>query len=130
MSQFLAYVLTGLGIGAGYALVGSGLVAIYRVTRVVNFAQGAFAVIAALSASSLLASGVPHVVAEGLAVVVGAAVGLLVGLVAIGKPGTTRTEDDGRITSRGHSSRGDRLATETRCGTPGSRSRGASTCAR
>ena len=88
MSQFLAYVLTGLGIGAGYALVGSGLVAIYRVTHVVNFAQGAFAVIAALSASSLLASGVPHVVAEGLAVVVGAAVGLLVGLVAIGKPGT------------------------------------------
>lgn len=89
MSQFVAYVLTGLGIGAGYALVGSGLVAIYRVTHVVNFAQGAFAVIAALSASSLLASGVPHVVAEGLAVVVGAAVGLLVGLVAIGKPGTT-----------------------------------------
>lgn len=88
MSQFVAYVLTGLGIGAGYALVGSGLVAIYRVTHVVNFAQGAFAVIAALSASSLLASGVPHVVAEGLAVVVGAAVGLLVGLVAIGKPGT------------------------------------------
>jgi branched-chain amino acid transport system permease protein len=89
VSQFIAYVLTGLGIGAGYALVGSGLVAIYRVTRVVNFAQGAFAVIAALSASSLLASGVPHVVAEGLAVVVGAGVGLLVGLVAIGKPGTT-----------------------------------------
>lgn len=89
MSQFVAYVLTGLGIGAGYALVGSGLVAIYRVTHVVNFAQGAFAVIAALSASSLLASGVPHVVAEGLAVVVGAAVGLVVGLVAIGKPGTT-----------------------------------------
>jgi branched-chain amino acid transport system permease protein len=89
MSQFLAYVLTGLGIGAGYALVGSGLVAIYRVTRVVNFAQGAFAVLAALSASSLLAAGVPHVAAEGLAVVVGAAVGLLVGLVAIGKRGTT-----------------------------------------
>ncbi|GAA0935132.1 branched-chain amino acid ABC transporter permease [Virgisporangium aurantiacum] len=89
MSQFLAYVLTGLGIGAGYALVGSGLVAIYRVTHVVNFAQGAFAVVAALSASSLLASGVPHVAAEGLAVVVGAVVGLLVGLVAIGKPGTT-----------------------------------------
>jgi branched-chain amino acid transport system permease protein len=89
VTQFVAYVLTGLGIGAGYALVGSGLVAIYRVTRVVNFAQGAFAVVAALTASSLLAAGVPHVVGEGLAVVVGAAVGLLVGLVAIGKPGTT-----------------------------------------
>lgn len=89
MNQFLAYVLTGLGIGSGYALVGSGLVAIYRVTRVVNFAQGAFAVVAGLSAASLLASGVPHVVAEGLAVAVGATVGLLVGLVAIGRPGTT-----------------------------------------
>jgi len=28
----------------------------------------------------------------------------------IGKPGTTRTETDGKITSRGHSARGDRLA--------------------
>jgi branched-chain amino acid transport system permease protein len=89
VSEFVGYVLTGLGIGAGYALVGSGLVAIYRVTRVVNFAQGAFAVIAAMFASTLLASGVPHVLAEVLAVGLGAVAGLLVGVVAIGKPGTT-----------------------------------------
>jgi branched-chain amino acid transport system permease protein len=89
MSQFLEYLVTGLGTGAGFALVGSGLVAIYRVTRVVNFAQGAFAVVAAMCASTLLASRVPHGLAELLAVAVAAGAGLLVGLVAIGRPGTS-----------------------------------------
>ncbi|MFF5078292.1 branched-chain amino acid ABC transporter permease [Actinoplanes sp. NPDC000266] len=88
MSDFLGYVLTGLGIGAGFALVGSGLVAIYRVTGVVNFAQGAFAVIAAMLTSTLLTAGLPHVLSESLSVVVAAVVGVLVGVVAIGRPGT------------------------------------------
>jgi branched-chain amino acid transport system permease protein len=88
VSDLLQYLLTGLGLGCGFALVGSGLVAIYRVTKVVNFAQGSFAVIGALFASTLLAAGVPHGVAELLAVALAAAVGLLVGLVAIGRPGT------------------------------------------
>ncbi|MCW6010502.1 branched-chain amino acid ABC transporter permease [Micromonospora sp. CPCC 205371] len=88
MSELVQYLITGVGGGCAFALVGSGLVAIYRVTRVVNFAQGGFAVIAALTASTLLASGLPHGLAEGLAVAVGALTGLLVGLVAIGKPGT------------------------------------------
>lgn len=88
MSNLLQYLLTGLGLGCGFALVGSGLVAVYRVTKVVNFAQGSFAVIGALFASTLLAAGVPHGIAELLAVGLAAAVGLLVGLVAIGKPGT------------------------------------------
>jgi branched-chain amino acid transport system permease protein len=89
ISELLAYIVTGLGTGAGFALVGSGLVMIYRVTRVVNFAQGSFAVVAAMTASTLLASRVPHGVAEILAVAVAAACGLLVGAVAIGKPGTS-----------------------------------------
>lgn len=88
MSDLLAYVVTGLGVGAGYALVGSGLVAIYRVTGVVNFAQGAFAVLAAMLTSTLLGIGLPHVLSEFAAVLVAAGVGLLVGVVAIGKPGT------------------------------------------
>jgi branched-chain amino acid transport system permease protein len=88
MRQLLEYVITGLGTGSGFALVGSGLVAIYRVTRVVNFAQGAFAVVAAMFASTLLAARVPHGFAELLAVGLAAAVGLLVGAVAIGRPGT------------------------------------------
>jgi branched-chain amino acid transport system permease protein len=88
VTDFLGYVLTGLGIGAGYALVASGLVAIYRVTRVVNFAQGAFAVIAAMLTGTLLAAGLPHGLAELAAVLVAAVVGLLVGMVAIGRSGT------------------------------------------
>ena len=88
MGELAGYLITGLGTGCGFALVGSGLVAIYRVTRVVNFAQGAFAVVAAMCASSLL-SVLPHGIGELLAVGVAALAGLLVGLVAIGRPGTT-----------------------------------------
>jgi branched-chain amino acid transport system permease protein len=88
VSELLQYLITGLGVGCGFALVGSGLVAIFRVTRVVNFAQGAFAVIAGMSASSLL-TVLPHGIAELLAVAIAALVGLLAGVVAIGKPGTT-----------------------------------------
>ncbi len=63
--------------------------AIYRVTRVVNFAQGVFAVIAGMLAYTLLGQGVPHVLAEMLAVVAAGAVGVLIGLVAIGRRGTS-----------------------------------------
>jgi branched-chain amino acid transport system permease protein len=87
MSALLQYLVTGLGIGCAFALVGSGLVAIYRVTHVVNFAQGAFAVVAAMTASTLLATGLPHGVAELTAVLLAAVLGLLVGVVAIGRAG-------------------------------------------
>jgi branched-chain amino acid transport system permease protein len=89
MSDLIGYLLTGLGIGAGFALVASGLVAIYRVTRVVNFAQGGFAVLAALLTSTLLGAGLPHGVAELGGVALGALAGLIVGVVAIGRPGTS-----------------------------------------
>jgi branched-chain amino acid transport system permease protein len=55
----------------------------------VNFAQGSFAVLCALTVTTLLAAGLPHGLAEGLAVLLGGGVGVLTGLVAIGKPGTT-----------------------------------------
>ncbi|MEV4283116.1 branched-chain amino acid ABC transporter permease [Actinoplanes xinjiangensis] len=89
MSDLIGYLITGLGIGAGFALVASGLVAIYRVTRVVNFAQGGFAVLAALLTSTLLAAGLPHGVAELGGVALGALAGLIVGAIAIGRPGTS-----------------------------------------
>ena len=47
-----------------------------------------FAVVAGFVAYALLGHGVPHIAAEALAVLVSAAVGLLVGLIAIGRPGT------------------------------------------
>ncbi|GAA2644924.1 branched-chain amino acid ABC transporter permease [Paractinoplanes durhamensis] len=89
MAELLQYLVTGVGIGCAYALTGSGLVVIYRVTRVVNFAQGSFAVLAALTVTTLLGAGLPHGLAEILAVLVAGLIGLLCGLVATGKPGTT-----------------------------------------
>jgi branched-chain amino acid transport system permease protein len=88
MRLFLQYASSGIATGCAFALVATGFVAIYRVTRVVNFAQGVFAVIAGMFASSLLARGAPHGLAEVLAVALAAAAGLVVGLVAIGRPGT------------------------------------------
>jgi len=75
--------------GSSFALVASGLVIIHRVTRVVNLAQGTFAVFAAFTAATLLGAGLPHGVAELLAVLVAAILGLLAGVVAVGKRGTS-----------------------------------------
>lgn len=84
MTEFLTYLFAGIALGATYALVGSGFVVVHRVTGVVNFAQGSFAVLAALTVSSLLELGLPHGLAEVLAVGVGGLAGLFVGVVTIG----------------------------------------------
>lgn len=88
MRLLLQYVASGLATGCAFALVATGFVAIYRVTRVVNFAQGVFAVLAGMVGYSLLARGLPHGVAELVAVLVAAVFGVLVGVVAIGRSGT------------------------------------------
>jgi branched-chain amino acid transport system permease protein len=89
MRLLLQYAASGIATGCAFALIATGFVAIYRVTRVVNFAQGVFAVLAGMLAYSLLGQGVPHVLAEALAVVVAGFAGVLVGIVAIGRPGTS-----------------------------------------
>ena len=89
MRLFLQYAASGLATGCAFALVATGFVAIYRVTRVVNFAQGVFAVLAGMMAYTLLAVGVPHFAAEALAVVAAVVAGALVGFVAIGRRGTS-----------------------------------------
>jgi branched-chain amino acid transport system permease protein len=88
VTLLLLYLSSGIAAGCTFALVATGFVAIYRVTRVVNFAQGAFAVVGGMAAYALLSHGIPHLLAEALAVVVAAGAGLLVGLVAIGRRGT------------------------------------------
>ena len=88
MQLLLQYLSSGVATGCTYALVATGFVAIYRVTRVVNFAQGAFAVIGGMAAYALLSRGLPHGASELVAVAVAAGAGLLVGLVAIGRRGT------------------------------------------
>jgi branched-chain amino acid transport system permease protein len=88
MSALLTYLVSGLAVGCSFALVASGFVVIHRVTRVVNFAQGTFAVLGGLAATSLLGLGLPHGLVELGAVAATVLAGLLVGVVAIGKRGT------------------------------------------
>lgn len=89
MSAFLSYLVHGISLGCGFALIASGIIIIYRVTRVVNLAQGMFAVVAGFSAATLLDAGLPHALAELLAIAAAAIVGALTGLIAIGKRGTS-----------------------------------------
>ena len=89
MNAFLSYLSSGVATGCGFALLASGLVVVQRVTRVVNLSQGMPSVAAALTASSLLASGVPHGVAELAAVLVAASAGFATGLIAVGRRATT-----------------------------------------
>ena len=88
MTAFLSYILHGIAVGCSFSLVASGLIIIFRVTRVVNLAQGTFAVVATFATATLLGMGLPHGVAELLAVLVAAVLGLLTGMVAVGKRGT------------------------------------------
>ena len=88
MNEFVTYLVTGIALGSSFALIGSGFVVVHRVTRVVNFAQGSLAVLGAMLSASLLAGRLPHVVGEAVTVVVCGAVGVLVGVIAIGRRGT------------------------------------------
>ncbi len=88
MKELLTYVVTGITLGASFALIGSGFVVVHRVTRVVNFAQGSFAILAAMMASSLLSGRLPHGLAEAAAVLACGVVGAGVGWVALGRRGT------------------------------------------
>ncbi len=89
MSAFFSYVLHGIAVGCSFALLASGIIIIYRVTRVVNLAQGTFAVVGAFTTATLLNAGLPHGVAELFSTLCAAALGFLAGVVAIAKRGTT-----------------------------------------
>jgi branched-chain amino acid transport system permease protein len=89
VSAFLSYLISGIALGCGFALIASGLVMINRVTRVVNLSQGMYAVVAGLSASTFLEKGLPHGLAELGAILVAALAGLLTGAVATDRRATT-----------------------------------------
>jgi branched-chain amino acid transport system permease protein len=89
VSAFLSYVVHGIAVGCSFALLASGIIIIYRVTRVVNLAQGTFAVVAAFTTATLLNAGLPHGIAELLATSCAAAAGFFAGVVAIAKRGTS-----------------------------------------
>jgi branched-chain amino acid transport system permease protein len=88
MSDLITYLVTGIALGSSFALVGSGFVVVHRITRVVNFAQGSLAVFGAMIASTLLAGRLPHPVGEIATIGICALIGLVFGLIALGRKGT------------------------------------------
>jgi branched-chain amino acid transport system permease protein len=79
----LQFVAAGLTAGAIYALVALGFSIVYNASGAINFAQGEFVMIGAMSAVSLVATGLPLAVAVPLAIVAAVAVGMLLEKLAI-----------------------------------------------
>jgi len=82
--QFLQYLISGLTIGSIYALVGLGFTIIYAVTRIINFAQGEFVMLGGMLSFYLIsAAGIPLGPALILSVLIAAAIGAIMYLLAI-----------------------------------------------
>ena len=79
--NILPFIISGLGIGAVYALSGVGLVVLFRATGVLNFAFGAFGAIGAHCAWQLLEWKMPLAAAILAAVAVSTAISFLYGRV-------------------------------------------------
>jgi branched-chain amino acid transport system permease protein len=88
MTELVAYLVSGIALGSSFALIGSGFVVVHRVTRVVNFAQGSIAIVGGMASATLLDGRLPHGLGELVAVLMCGVVGLLIGLLAIGRRGT------------------------------------------
>ena len=74
-SAWLQFIASGLTAGAIYALVALGFSIIYNASGAINFAQGEFVMIGGMSAVTLLALGLPLLVALPLAVLASVVVG-------------------------------------------------------
>lgn len=79
MPDLTPFLVSGLGVGAVYALSGVGLVVLYRSSGVLNFAFGAFGALGAYVAWSALDRGWPLLLAALAAVLVALAVSLAYG---------------------------------------------------
>jgi branched-chain amino acid transport system permease protein len=82
-AQLAQYVLTGLTVGAIYALVALGFSLIYNASQVINFAQGEFVMIGGMATVSFSALGLPLPLAAAAAVLVATGVGLLLEKLAV-----------------------------------------------
>jgi ABC-type branched-subunit amino acid transport system permease subunit/ABC-type branched-subunit amino acid transport system ATPase component len=71
-------VISGIVTGALYAIAGLGLVAVYRTSRVLNFALGGMGAVATYVAYDLLGHGVAYAFVIPIAIVVGGLLGLIV----------------------------------------------------
>ena len=82
-SEFLQFLVSGITVGAIYALVGLGFSIVYSASQVINFAQGEFVMIAGLATAALLDGGVALPFAIVLAVAATVAIGLALETLAI-----------------------------------------------
>ena len=89
MEALWQYVLAGVVEGAIFALVAAGFVLVYQVTGIINFAQGQFVMIGAMTAAALATGGMPVWQAAPIAVVVAALSGGVAYLIAI-RPAVAR----------------------------------------
>jgi len=82
-AELWQFFLAGLVVGGIFALIAAGFVLVYQVSGIINFAQGEFAMIGAMTSSSLASKGVPVAVAAIVAILVAGAVGGFAQLVAL-----------------------------------------------
>ncbi len=85
MDQFLQFLITGITVGSIYALVALGFTIIYNASDVVNFAQGEFVMIGAMTAIYLSGKGMPLILSAVTAVAVTVVIGMLLEKLAIEK---------------------------------------------
>ena len=83
MVELLQYLLSGVTVGAVYALVALGFTLIYNASDVVNFAQGEFVMLGGMITFFSWQAGVPLPLAAILAILAAATVGALLNKLAI-----------------------------------------------
>jgi branched-chain amino acid transport system permease protein len=83
VEQFLQFVVAGLKSGSIYALIALGFTIVFAATGAINFAQGEFFMLGGMIGVSLVHLGLPLVVAVPLAVVITAALGAVLEILAI-----------------------------------------------
>lgn len=88
MREFIQLVVIGISTGSAFALVGIGMVLIHRTSGIVNFAQGAFAVLGGLFMVSLV-DEMPAGLAGLVTVLIVALIGAVMGFIAVGIRGRT-----------------------------------------
>ncbi len=83
MSELMQFLLSGITVGAVYALVALGFTIIFNASGVVNFAQGEFVMLGGMSTVFLLDAGVPMLPAALGAILIACAVGIALNKLAI-----------------------------------------------
>ena len=83
MSDFLQFLLSGVTVGAVYALIALGFIIIYNASDVVNFAQGEFVMLGGMGTVFAQQAGMPLPLAAAAAICVTALIGVIFNRVAI-----------------------------------------------